>query len=118
MHSSLSDFFASRSQFKVLELLCSRTTPIPLRHVAELTELHVHSVENALKDLLGKKAVLKRRDRQYVVYSLNKTAPEASLISEIFALIRKHKQQEVVPKATDLLDFIDSTHALLDRARK
>ncbi len=112
---SLALVLSSAAKFKVVGLLCERSSPLPLRHVSYLTGLPVRSVELAVASLYKQEVVRRRRSSRQVQFSINDQHPLTPLLREIFALVREHENAQrtnLDAKARSVLSFVDSANDL------
>jgi DNA-binding transcriptional ArsR family regulator len=120
MHA-LSLLFSSSAKFETLRLLSQRSSPLPLRHIAELTDLPIRSVEIAVSALCKQKVLRRQRVGRRVMVSFNEQHGSASLVQNIFELVNRSSplsQSNRDAKAKTILHFIDSTRSLLGQAKR
>ncbi len=122
MEVNLSTLFSSRANYLVLECLVPRTSPSHLRELSRLTRLHIHSVENSVKDLCSKKLLRRRVKGRLALYQLNEIHPLSPLLKKIFALVQKEQiQSEAIhlsDRAVAHIEFLDSSLALVRKAKQ
>jgi hypothetical protein len=112
----LAKYFSSEAKFRILDVLSSQTTPIPLRHISYLAELPVRSVELALKSLSTEKLVLKEKRARYVLFGLNRSHPAAETIIALFEFLRNRelvaRSAQYHSRGEGALVFASETHEL------
>jgi hypothetical protein len=84
MESSLSRLFSSAARTAVLETLYPQSAPIPLRHVAYLSEAPLFSVQRALAQLTREKLVKRSMKRHRTLFILNTKHPDYDILSRVF----------------------------------
>lgn len=118
----LAKYLSSQSNTLVLECLALRTNPCHLRQLARLTGLHVHSVENALSDLGGKKILVRSTDGHRVLWKWNDAHADSGLLKGVFSFASKEalKAQgaQYDQKAQRLLRFLDSSLELFRKVKR
>lgn len=117
---SLANIFSSAAKFEILGLLCQRSSPLPLRHIAYLTGLPIRSTEMAVENLCKEEIVHRKKSGKLVLHIFNVHHPLAPLLQELFSVVKRHlapAQQDLDKKAQTLLAFIDSTNTLFRHAK-
>ncbi len=119
--TDLSPYFSSQAKYKVLEVLSRQVGPIPLRHVAHLTRLPVHSIELALKALVKDRIVRQRRNARYSLFEMNQARSESKTVQALFQFLSDRALEERASsygkKAVAALRFVIESTDLLRKAR-
>lgn len=116
-----STIFSSRAKYLVLRVLSIQSQPIPLRHIAYLTELPVFSVQTALKQLAAERVVNRSRRKRFVLFMLNPMKEGVELIKDFFSMLRKadieQRAKTYHEKANSVLTFSAEMHEIFSKAR-
>ncbi|MBI2341008.1 MAG: hypothetical protein HYU99_11690 [Deltaproteobacteria bacterium] len=117
----MTNIFSSRARVRVLRALYYQEAPVPLRHAAYLAQMPVFSIQRALKQLTEEKLVIRKRKRNYRLFSLNRAHPCHPFLSRVFNLERESRfalaPNRYDQKAKSLLAFIGATHDLFKTAK-
>ncbi|HLG20751.1 MAG TPA: hypothetical protein VI895_13180 [Bdellovibrionota bacterium] len=112
MTSRIYTIFCSQARTAVLQTLYRQSRPIPLRHVAYLSQSPVYSVQRALKQLQREYRVVRKQEGNRVLFALNTRHPDFSFLSRILeAAANAALEQRTVTYASPArrgLDFADS----------
>lgn len=117
----LSVIFSSKARGAVLRTLCYQGAPLPLRHIAYLSEAPLYSVQRALGQLVDEKIVIRKKQGKYRLFSLNSDHEGYLFLTQLFHLEMNNRiafsSKAYHQKAKDLLDFCVSAHRLIQEAR-
>lgn len=115
------DIFTSRARGRILRTLYFQKTPIPLRHVALISDLPVYSVQNALTSLQDEKLVHRFDMGNNALFELNPHHPLHPILTQLFVTETNAQIRESAAlfqhKAKHCLNFASSTQKLLRRAK-
>ena len=119
---TICDIFTSRAVVRVLRTLYLQSEPIPLRHVAHISDLPIFSVQNAVKKLMQNRLISQSKRDNNVLFELNRSHRFYALIGEFFDLETRdrifHESQGLSDKAQEVLSFASSALKIFARARK
>lgn len=87
----ISKILSSRARFRILEVLCSFRSPLPLRHLEALTGLAIRSIQVAAAGLEEEGVILAQRRARSVRYFFNNRHPAFSVIQEVFAVTTRNQ---------------------------
>lgn len=109
------NLFTSKAKYRVLGVLSRRNTPIHLRELTELAQIHLRSCQLAVQSFLEMKLLIKERELNRVTFMLNDRHPMASTLRHYFQEeslrhVEKRSQEERVP--VDLLERIHELRML------
>lgn len=112
----IAHIFSSRARAKVLRTLYYQEAPLPLRQVAYLAQMPLFSIQRVLKQMAEEKLVTRKKQKQYRLFSLNRTHAFYSFLAELFDLERRYDASFLSSrfdrKAKNLLDFVSATRDL------
>jgi DNA-binding transcriptional regulator GbsR (MarR family) len=115
------DIFTSRARGRILRTLYFQKTPIPLRHVALISDLPVYSVQNALATLRDEEIIHRIDMDNNALFELNTKHPFYPILTQLFTAETNAKIQQAAElsqhKAEHCLNFASSTQKLLRRAK-
>lgn len=116
------DIFSSKARARILRALYCQTQPIPLRHVALLTDLPVYSVQNALTSLVEEQLLLRTEVAHNVLFELNRVHPLYSILESLFVAEMTAQIQinaaTLHHKAQQILAFANAANTMLRRAKQ
>lgn len=114
----LTSIFSSKAKLKVLRTLCCQSAPLPLRHIAYLSDTPVFSIQRAVKQLVAQKILIKKRKKPYTYYSLNSNNMFYPFLTQVFDLEIKNRitflSADYAQKAKRSLDFASSATRFFD----
>lgn len=122
--TDFSKILGSQSKVKVLDILCRHDIPLPLRQLAELSELALTPAKHAVDDLIELKVVHSKRDGNRKLIQLRDKSHFSSTIRKIFLLMRECESKESKNKndtdkrASKILEFNSTTLEMIRKARK
>ncbi len=110
--------FASKARIKTLRTLYYQESPLPLRHVAVLSQMPLFSVQRVLNQMVAEKMVSQKKQKNYRLFSLNRKHQSYPFLAGLFELEMKNQ----IParhdkKAHNLLDFIMNAQELIMEAK-
>ncbi len=118
----LAEIFSSKARTKVLRTLYYQAEPIPLRHVATISDLPVFSIQCALKALVGEKIIKRKKRKKYTLFSLNEDHPCYQFLSKVFHLemtsCLQADSDQYHKKAKSVLAFAASARRLFRQIKK
>lgn len=119
---SVFDIFSSVSKVKILRTLFLQDKPIPLRHIAYMSELPVFSVQTGIQSLLSDDMVNKTVEDKYVLFELNKTSPFYDVLKQIFIIEIQSRisreSENYNDRARQVLEFVNDANDVFGLARK
>lgn len=117
----LSKYLSSKARYKILEVLSQQRTALPLRHIAEITDLPVHSVELALKGLVRQRIVRSKREKRFKCFELKSDQPDTVVLRDLFAFLQvkrmERRAQEYNQRAQASLRFVQDAETLWQNVR-
>jgi DNA-binding transcriptional regulator GbsR (MarR family) len=119
---SLEDIFTSKAVIKVLRVLYFHSSPLLLRHIAYIADVPVYSIQRALKQLESDKVVIKKKKKHYTYFTLSKNHTYYDFIAKVFRLQMEYTNRlhaaQLNKKAKSVLEFSNSAHAVIKKAKK
>ncbi len=116
------DIFTSKAKVVVLQTLYFQEQPIPLRHLAEISNLPIYSVQNATCQLLDDELIIKIEEGNNTLFKLNKDHPLYNTLEQIFIIEMKDRialnANSFEQKARRALEFINTTNVIFKHAKK
>lgn len=113
--------FSSKAKVKVLRTLFYQSTPLPLRHIASLSDASLFSVQRVLKHLVAEGILIRKRKGRYTLFSLNPNHEYHSFLTQLFDLEMKSRIASLAgdyhQKAKGIVDFSRSARDLFEKVR-
>lgn len=120
--SDLTDIFSSKASVKVLRFLSFQSQPVPLRHISDLTDLPVYSVQHCLRALLIEEFITEKKKGQYRLFSLNQKHKSYDFLIDVFRLETSYRIRSFSKTnqktASKVMELCDSTWKILKKAKK
>jgi DNA-binding transcriptional regulator GbsR (MarR family) len=117
MTSIASNYFSSKSKSQVLEILYYHSQPIHLRLIHKLSDLSIHAVDLAVKELEELKILKTTQIKNKKEYLLNTTHRDYQLIHTILKAIKEFqnskRSKSYHSKAKATLSFINDASNLI-----
>lgn len=117
----LADIFSSRAKVLTVEIL-HVSSRLRLRQIAHLADIHVRSVELALRELIFQNIVIKRRSEEGSIYRLNANNIDCLAVIELLSYhqseLVKRRSKIYATKAKASIDFQTAIHGLFSRIRR
>jgi hypothetical protein len=117
----ISQLFSSKARFQVLQVLSLVEWPVSLRTLERLTGLPIRSVKLATLDLVKKKILFQKKQKNSILFSLNRDHFFMDVLKEIFALISRdsirRRSVSYQSRAADILRFSDEVRLLVKRSK-
>lgn len=114
----LAEIFSSKARIKVLRTLYYQQEPLPLRQIAYISETTLFSIQRALHQMVEEGLIVKKKQNQYRLFSLNRDHRHYHFLNQVFDAERE------IPllccydkKAASLLDFVCDARNLLKAAK-
>lgn len=119
---NISDIFTSKARVRILRTLAFQGEPLPLRHIAAVSDLPVFSVQNAAQSLTADGILLKTERENNVLFELDKNSEIYDLLLQIFLLEARYRiskeARKNFRKAARVLEFANSASAIFRSAKK
>lgn len=80
----LGHLFRSAARTEILRALYYQPDAVGLRHLAHIADVHVHSAELTLDDLVQERLVTRRRHLNRVLYALKRNHPAVPVLTAVF----------------------------------
>ena len=116
------DIFSSKARVKILRTLYFQPQPIPLRHIAYISDIPVFSVQTAIILLLDEKMLNRTEKGNYVLFELNRDHPLYAVLEQFFIIELQNRIQTesktYCHKAKLLLEFVNSANIIFQRTKK
>lgn len=113
--------FSSKARWDVLRVLVHQTAPLPLRHVAALSDSSLFSVQRALRQLVKGKILIRRKKGPHLLFSLNEAHPLRPFLDRFFDLETEWRLTSLAGsyqgRAQGSLDFSSAARDLFRHAR-
>lgn len=104
-----------------LRVLNHQHAPVGLRQLARLADIHPHSAECMLKDLVHEGLVIRRNTHGRSLYSAAFDHPEWEVLRAVFdasdRAMRSLRARDLNERAQSILPFIEEARGMLARAR-
>lgn len=109
---NLSDIFTSKARVKILRILFCHSQFLSLRHISNLSQMPVFSIQRALAQLVDEKILVRKKIKNAKLYSLNRNHQAYELLVQVFNVETKNKimfrSYQYKHKARSVLDFVSS----------
>jgi len=116
------DILTSRARVKILRTLYFQLQPIPLRHIAYISDLPIFSVQNAIKSLSGDGIVNRRNSDNCVLFELNKKDPLYPVLEQFFIIEINNRifteAKTYYQKARQTLEFANAANIIFRHAKR
>lgn len=116
------DIFTSRARGMILRTLYFQELPIPLRHVALISDLPIFSVQNAVTALTDEKIIIKTEKDNNVLFELNKEHPLHNILEQFFVIELNARicleARSFYQKAKQTLKFANAANVIFKRAKQ
>jgi DNA-binding transcriptional ArsR family regulator len=116
------EIFTSRARVLILRTLYFQEDPIPLRHVSEISNLPVRSVQNALNALLEEAIINRSEKDNNTLFELNKEHASYDVLEQIFILEMNARiyseAASFCQKAKRALEFASAANTIFKRAKQ
>lgn len=121
MNSTFSTYFSSKSKSQILEILYHHSQPIHLRLIHKLSDLSIHTIDLALKELLELKIIRQSKVKEKNGFSLNLKHQDFDLVNAVLKTLKefqiKKRSKSYSDKAIFTLNFIDDALTLIRSAK-
>lgn len=118
---SIFDILTSKAKVVILRTLYFQPAPVPLRHIAYLSDLPVFSVQRALASLLENGMICRSEKANNVLFELNRENALYPTMEQFFLIEMKDRivaeAKTNYKKAKAALDFANAANILFKRAR-
>lgn len=122
MVDRLSQLFSSKARVEVLEVLYYAQVGLGLRKIADLCNMHVRSVEIALRQMQNEKLVKKKRVGNRIHYWLDVQLDNYRLLKEIFQTAEilkiQIRNETFRNEGSEILEFIVTSQKMINKARR
>lgn len=106
----------------ILRTLCFQNQPIPLRHVAYISNLPVFSVQRAIEPLTDDKIIIKLYSENNVLFKINTNNTLYNLLMQFFIMEMNNtismESAKYSEKAKDVLEFTESANIILKETKR
>ncbi len=120
MNPTFSTYFSSKSKSQILEILYHQSQPIHLRLIHKLSDLSIHTIDLALKELLELKIIKQSKVIERNGFSLNIKHKDFDLVNAVLKTLKefqiKKRSESYSNKAIFTLNFIDDALTLIKSA--
>ena len=110
------------ARFDLLNALYYQPMPVGLRRLARLADVHPHSAERMLKELVNEKVVRRRKMGNRTMYRKNLNHQDWLVLAAVFDAadrsVRVERADALNDRAKALLPFIEEATAMLKSAGK
>lgn len=117
MNPTFSTYFSSKSKSQILEILYHHSQPIHLRLIHKLSDLSIHTIDLALKELLELKIIKKSKIKEKNGFSLNLKHKDFDLVHTVLKNLKefqiKKRSSSYTDKAIFTLNFIEDALTLI-----
>lgn len=108
----LSAIFTSKARVKILRILFYHEQSLSLRHISNLSQMPVFSIQRALAQLVEEKIITRKKTKNAKFYSLKRDHQAYGLLVQVFNLEMKNKIRfqscQYDRKAQSVLNFVSS----------
>ena len=120
--NSVRHILGASARFDVLQALYYQIHPVGLRRLARLANVHPHSAERMLKDLVKEKVVRRKKSGAHTMYTKNTNHEDWATLKAVFDAadqsVRDLREARLNERAKTLLPFIEEARPMLKTARK
>lgn len=120
--SELIDLFSSRAQSRVLQTLSLQFDSIPLRQLAELSDVPLFSVQRVAQNLINLNVIIESRENNLRLFKLNPRSEYHDCFRSLFKKMTEFKIKKNATrykkKPQKALEFSQSAHDLIQNAKR